>query len=113
LWKDVRRMLREETQEELLKQMIAAFTGEDTVFRAMNEETKAKVIQEALDNLHPRLRKTLILRFGFGCEEHTLEEIASIYSVTRERVRQIEAKALRELRHHNRRFYEYLEILRD
>lgn len=106
-------MLKEETKEELLKQMIAAFTGEDTVFRAINEETTAKTIQEALDSLEPRLRKTLVLRFGFGCEEHTLEEIANIFNVTRERIRQIEAKALGSLRKRNERFDEYLEILLD
>jgi RNA polymerase primary sigma factor len=39
------------------------------------------------------------MRFGIGCErEHTLEEIGQEFSVTRERIRQIEAKALRQLR---------------
>ena len=43
------------------------------------------------------------LRFGIGCErEHTLEEIGQEFDVTRERIRQIEAKALRKLRHPSR-----------
>ena len=113
LREDVRRMLKEETEEELLEQIIAAFTGEDVVFKAMDEETKTKAIQEALDNLHPRLRKILVLRFGFDCEEHTLEQLAGIFCVTKERIRQLETKALRKLRHHSRAFDQHLEILRD
>lgn len=113
LREDVRRMLKEETEEELLEQMITAFTGEDFVFKAMNEEAKRKTIQEALDSLRPKLRKTLVLRFGFGCEEHTLEEIANIFNVTKERIRQLEAEALRELHWHNRTFNQHLETLCD
>lgn len=60
---------------------------------------KAK-LQHALSLLNPRERKILEMRFGLGdgCG-HTLEEIGSLYNVTRERIRQIEAKALRKLRH--------------
>jgi RNA polymerase primary sigma factor len=106
-------MLKEETEEELLEQIIAAFTREDVVFKTMDEETKTKAIQEALDNLHPRLRKILILRFGFDCEEHTLEQLAGIFCVTKERIRQLEAKAFRKLRQHSRAFDQHLETLRD
>ena len=56
-----------------------------------------------LTSLSERERKILEMRFGlvdgFG---HTLEEIGNLYSVTRERIRQIEAKALRKLRHPTR-----------
>jgi RNA polymerase primary sigma factor len=49
--------------------------------------------------LSPREEKVIRLRFGIGCErEHTLEEIGQEFDVTRERIRQIEAKALRRLR---------------
>jgi RNA polymerase primary sigma factor len=52
-----------------------------------------------LKTLSPREEKVIRLRFGIGCErEHTLEEIGQEYDVTRERIRQIEAKALRQLR---------------
>ena len=52
-----------------------------------------------LKMLSPKEEKVIRLRFGIGCErEHTLEEIGQEFDVTRERIRQIEAKALRQLR---------------
>jgi len=52
-----------------------------------------------LKMLSPKEEKVLRLRFGIGCErEHTLEEIGQEFDVTRERIRQIEATALRQLR---------------
>jgi len=52
-----------------------------------------------LRTLSAKEEKVIRLRFGIGCErEHTLEEIGQEFDVTRERIRQIEAKALRQLR---------------
>jgi RNA polymerase primary sigma factor len=52
-----------------------------------------------LKTLSPKEERVIRLRFGIGCErEHTLEEIGQEFEVTRERIRQIEAKALRQLR---------------
>jgi RNA polymerase primary sigma factor len=52
-----------------------------------------------LKTLSPKEEKVIRLRFGIGCDrEHTLEEIGQEFEVTRERIRQIEAKALRQLR---------------
>jgi RNA polymerase primary sigma factor len=52
--------------------------------------------------LTPREQRILILRFGIGASsEHTLEEVGKMFGVTRERIRQIEAKALEKLRHLN------------
>ncbi|MED5580282.1 MAG: RNA polymerase sigma factor RpoD [Nitrospinota bacterium] len=63
----------------------------------------AEQTQEVLQTLTPREEKVLRKRFGIGTEnEHTLEEVGHDFSVTRERIRQIEAKALRKLRHPNR-----------
>lgn len=60
-------------------------------------------LDRVLTSLSQRERKILEMRFGLvdGCG-HTLEEIGNLYSVTRERIRQIEAKALRKLRHPTR-----------
>lgn len=56
-------------------------------------------LEEALSELNPREQEVLRLRFGFDDgRERTLEEIGSLFGVTRERVRQIEAKALKKLR---------------
>ena len=62
-------------------------------------ETMARV----LEDLTPREERVLRMRFGIGMKsEHTLEEVGEQFSVTRERIRQIEAKALRRLKHPSR-----------
>jgi RNA polymerase primary sigma factor len=59
--------------------------------------------QSTLKTLTPREEKVLKLRFGVGGgTEHTLEEVGQSFTVTRERIRQIESKALRKLRHPSR-----------
>jgi RNA polymerase primary sigma factor len=80
---------------------------EDKAAENPSEGTSHSMLKEKLDqvltSLSQRERKILEMRFGlvdgFG---HTLEEIGNLYSVTRERIRQIEAKALRKLRHPTR-----------
>ena len=58
---------------------------------------------QVLQSLTPREEKVIEMRFGLeDGKEHTLEEVGRCFSVTRERVRQIEAKALRKLRHPSR-----------
>jgi RNA polymerase sigma factor (sigma-70 family) len=59
-------------------------------------------IDDVLDSLTPREAEVLRLRFGIDGKEHTMEEAARVYDVSRERIRQIEAKALRKLRHPSR-----------
>jgi RNA polymerase primary sigma factor len=63
-----------------------------------------EITDEVLATLSPREEKVIKMRFGLGAqgEEHTLEEVGEDFSVTRERIRQIEAKALRKLRHPSR-----------
>jgi RNA polymerase primary sigma factor len=61
------------------------------------------VVKEVLDSLTPREAKVLRMRFGIEMStDHTLEEVGKQFDVTRERIRQIEAKALRKLRHPTR-----------
>jgi RNA polymerase primary sigma factor len=61
------------------------------------------VTKEILDSLTPREAKVLRMRFGIEMNtDHTLEEVGKQFDVTRERIRQIEAKALRKLRHPSR-----------
>jgi len=69
-------------------------------------------MESVLDTLTPRERRVLQLRFGLlDGHQRTLEEVGKRFGVTRERVRQIEAKALRKLRHpsRSRRLRDYLE----
>ena len=61
------------------------------------------IVKDVLDSLTPREAKVLRMRFGIEMTtDHTLEEVGKQFDVTRERIRQIEAKALRKLRHPSR-----------
>lgn len=89
---------------------------EDTTQLSPYEETSMELlresIEEVLESLDERESKVLSLRFGLmGETPKTLEEVGKIFNVTRERIRQIEAKALRKLRHPSRRkkLQDYLE----
>ena len=74
-------------------------TPEDQVSKSLLRED----LENVLDTLSPRERDVLRLRYGLDDGRmKTLEEIGQIFNVTRERIRQIEAKALRKLRHPNR-----------
>ncbi|MBD2426519.1 sigma-70 family RNA polymerase sigma factor [Phormidium sp. FACHB-1136] len=80
-------------------------TSEEYVFKTLLRED----IESVLSTLSPRERDVLRLRYGLDDGRmKTLEEIGQIFNVTRERIRQIEAKALRKLRHPNRN-----DILKD
>ena len=70
----------------------------NVVTTALNEQTR-----KVLATLSPREERVLRMRFGIGeLSDHTLEEVGQDFDVTRERIRQIEAKALRKLRHPSR-----------
>ncbi|MBL1294292.1 MAG: RNA polymerase sigma factor RpoD [Thiotrichales bacterium] len=71
---------------------------ESATFEGLREQT-----QNVLESLTAREAKVLRMRFGIGMNtDHTLEEVGKQFDVTRERIRQIEAKALRKLRHPTR-----------
>ena len=66
-------------------------------------ESMRDVVKDVLDSLTPREAKVLRMRFGVEMStDHTLEEVGKQFDVTRERIRQIEAKALRKMRHPSR-----------
>jgi RNA polymerase primary sigma factor len=71
---------------------------------AVMSSTLREVTDEVLKSLTPREEKVIKMRFGLGPngDEHTLEEVGQHFAVTRERIRQIEVKALRKLRHPSR-----------
>ncbi|WP_300936358.1 sigma-70 family RNA polymerase sigma factor, partial [Turicimonas muris] len=70
---------------------------------AAQHSSLQEITKEVLDSLTPREAKVLRMRFGIEMNtDHTLEEVGRQFDVTRERIRQIEAKALRKLRHPSR-----------
>jgi len=81
---------------------------DSAAFEGLGEATR-----EILASLTPREAKVLRMRFGIDMNtDHTLEEVGKQFDVTRERIRQIEAKALRKLRHPSRseQLRSFLEI---
>ena len=87
-------------------------TAADAPIKTVASELLREDLAEVLCTLSPRERDVLRLRFGMDDgRQRTLEEVGQLFGVTRERIRQIEAKALRKLRHPNRskRLREYVE----
>ena len=70
----------------------------------MTEEQRQELARKVLDGLTEREAKVLQLHLGLGGEtkKHTLAEIGELFGVTRERIRQIKAKAIKKLRHPSR-----------
>lgn len=70
---------------------------------AVQNSSLSETVRQVLDSLSPREAKVLRMRFGIEMQsDHTLEEVGKQFDVTRERIRQIETKALRKLRHPSR-----------
>ena len=85
----------------------------DAPVKTVAHELLREDLAEVLGSLSARERDVLRLRFGMDDgRQRTLEEVGQLFGVTRERIRQIEAKALRKLRHPNRskRLKEYIEV---
>lgn len=72
----------------------------ETAERGVNQEQLKEQLERVLSELTPRERRIIKLRFGLGSEEPmTTREVAALYGLTRARIEQIEAKAMRKLRH--------------
>ncbi|GAB7128708.1 RNA polymerase sigma factor RpoD [Silvimonas sp. JCM 19000] len=83
---------------DFIEDAVTVAPAEAAVYAGLREATR-----EVLDTLTPREAKVLRMRFGIDMStDHTLEEVGKQFDVTRERIRQIEAKALRKLRHPTR-----------
>jgi RNA polymerase sigma factor (sigma-70 family) len=96
-WQDIGRP--ETVDPETIELLIERGTAEDIYEAAEFKD----VMNNVLDSLTRRERKILRLRFGIGMNhDHTLEEIAKIMDLTKERIRQLEAKALCKMRHYSR-----------
>lgn len=108
--KEVRRVMRLESEPVSLdlpigddgEASLGDFVESRQVAKPLDEAMRANLqqqMQKALAILPPRQEKVLRLRFGIGePREHTLEELGETFAITRERIRQIEEKALRKLR---------------
>ena len=83
---------------DFLEDKTAVSPSDAVAYLSLQEQTSS-----ALKTLTPREEKIIKMRFGFeDGSEHTLEQVGQTFTVTRERIRQIEAKALRKLRHPSR-----------
>ena len=70
---------------------------EETILSELKSKTTS-----VLSSLTAREERVLRMRFGMGVKDHTLEEIGNVFNINREPIRQIEAKALRKLKHPSR-----------
>lgn len=83
------------------EEMLELMRPDDPDEAVLKQEMVA-VVEEQLESLSPRESKILRMRFGIGCEERTGEEIGNMFGLTKTRILQIEAKALRHLKHPSR-----------
>ena len=88
-----------EQEESYLGEFLADYREDDPLYE-MNFDLLKRSIHSALSDLTYREREIIRLRYGLADGyAYTLEEVGKIFGITRERVRQIEAKAIRKLRH--------------
>lgn len=97
------RELGKEELQKCLQSSARSLIGLEYSEQEAEEQEAEEIIDGMVDSLTPREARLLRLRFGLGgVDEHTLEQVAEKFKLTRERVRQIEARALRKMRHPSR-----------
>jgi len=99
----------EMTAEEVEILMLSS-SGSHNPEKLLSDSQSAQAIKDLLDTLSPRESKILQLRYGMDCDTHTYEEIGKVFEVTKDRIRQIEAKALRKMRHPSRAKKLYMTV---
>jgi len=100
-----------EDKEATLEQFVAD-TTQPTMYDRVSRELLKDAVGDVLETLSPREKKVLVMRFGLeDGKPKTLEDVGKEFKVTRERIRQIEAKAIRKLKHPTRarKLRDYLE----
>jgi RNA polymerase primary sigma factor len=100
-----------EDKEATLEQFVAD-TNQPSMYDRVSRELLKDAVVDVLETLSPREKKVLVMRFGLDDgKPKTLEEVGKEFKVTRERIRQIEAKAIRKLKHPTRarKLRDYLE----
>ena len=103
----IRRVLEEELDdnlvnmgdEELEYDFMSVVNGESTVIGAVELEMLKSNLMKILSTLTEREAKILDMRFGLTDREYTLEEVGHVFNVCRDRIRQIQNKALNKMRH--------------
>lgn len=99
----VERELSKESLQIALNSSARSLIGLDYPEQELDEQDMSRVVKDKLDSLTPREAEILRFRFGFdGGIGHTLEEVGAKFKLTRERIRHIEAHALRKMRHPSR-----------
>lgn len=97
------RVMSKEGLQITLQSNARSLIGLDYPEQEIVEQEMTRIVADKLDSLTPREAKIVRLRFGLdGVKEHTCEEIGELFKCTGGRIQQIEAKALRKLRHPSR-----------
>ena len=95
--------IKEDEDSSLVEFIPSDANLDDVVIHEVEQKNLREKIDELLTGLNDQEQKVLRMRFGLDDDDpKTLEEIGKVFGVTRERIRQIEAKAIRKLRHPSR-----------
>jgi RNA polymerase sigma factor (sigma-70 family) len=86
------------TADEVETLMLSS-SGAPNPEKLLGDSQSAKVLSDLLETLTPVESKILKLRFGVNCDEHSYEEVGKVFEVSGTRIRQLEARALRKMRH--------------